>query len=137
MPLTRENVTVASRVMLPAYALFFGTVGLSLLLTPQERLRQTPAFKYADRVIDLDVWGLCFLALAGGLFLALALHHRNLYRGMLGAAIVWMLAYATMTAVAAFNGQTTYAAWAWPTFVAVACWASLVSITSREVGPPA
>lgn len=132
MPLTRTNITAASRVMLPTYALFFGAVGLSLVATPQARLHRTPAFEYADRWVDLTLWGTGYLAVAVALVLALALRNRRGYRTALAAGFVWMIGWAILTLLAAFNGAATYSAWIWPAFIAVACWASLVSLAAGE-----
>lgn len=134
--LYRSTITAASRVMLPTYALFFAGVGFSLILTPESRLRQTPTFRYLDTIADLTWWGAGFLAVAGGMLLCLLRHRRTWYQRLLAVAIVWMTGYTVMTAIAAFNGQTSFAAWTWPAFVAIACWASLRSITSGETGEP-
>ena len=136
MPLTRDRVTAASRVMLPAYAVFFAVIGSSLLFTPEPRLLATPAFHYADELADLSLWGLGFLAVAAGMTVAMVVGSRALFQYLLAAMIVWMGGFALMTLAAAFYGQATYAAWAWPAFVAVACWASLVSLSSGEIGEP-
>lgn len=132
MPLERANVTAASRCMLPTYPAFFGTVGLGLLLTPTTRLTETPAFAYANRVVDIHLWGTGFLILAIGFIATLALHRRRPYKLALGVAIVWMTLWAAVTVGAAFNDLASFTAWAWPAFIARACWASLISLEARE-----
>ena len=132
MPLDRAHVTTASRVMLPAYPVFFTGVGLSLTLTPEDRLKATPAFDYADRLIDLDVLGGGFLALAAAFVVALLIRRRSLYQQMLSVAVVWMTAYAALMLVSALDGRASFSAWTWPGFIALACWASLRSLAVRE-----
>lgn len=132
MPLTRTNVTAASRVMLPTYAVFFGIVGLGLVATPESRLHRTPAFAYADRWVDLTLWGAGYLVIAVALVVALALRSRRGYRSALSAGFVWMIGWAVLTLLAALQGDASYSAWIWPAFVAVACWASLVSLAAGE-----
>lgn len=134
--LSRTTVTAASRIMLPTYVAFFAVVGLAMILTPQHRLHQTPAFAAADRVADLDLWGAGYTAIAAAMLLALVIARRSIYRAALAVAIVWMLAWACVTVTAAFHDLGGFAAWAWPAFVARACWASLVSLTTGEVGEP-
>ena len=132
MPLDRAHITTASRLMLPVYALFFAGVGLSLTLTPQPRLRQTPAFAYADRLLDLDWWGAGYLVVALALTLALVLRHRATYRAALAVGCVWMAGWAVLVAVSAWEGQASFAAWTWPAFVALASYATLRSLAVRE-----
>ena len=133
MPLTRATVTVASRIMLPTYAMFFAGVGLSLILTPGERLVQTPAFLYADRLISLTWWGIGYLVLAVVMLWAMAVHSRMAYRYALSAAFVWMASWAALSFAAALDGgQASFSAWTWPAFVAVACWATLASLAAGE-----
>lgn len=133
MTLTRHTVTVASRVMLPLYPLFAIGVGLSFILTPRPRLVASPALAYADGFVDLQLWGIGFLAVAGILGLALFTHHRRTYQGALAVMAVWMSFYAATLLVAALKGGATYSAWTWPAFVTAACIASLTSLESREM----
>ena len=132
MPLTRQNVTVASRVMLPTYVAFFLGVGLSLSLTPQDRLRLTPSFAYADRVVDLRLWGVGFLAVAVFLALAMLMRSRSAYRAGLSVACLWMAVWAIVLALSAFDASASFSAWTWPAFVALACYATLRSLSEGE-----
>ena len=132
MPLTRSSVTVASRVMLPVYVGFFASVGLSLLLTPVARLRQTPAFDYAAEVVALEAWGVGSLAVAATLVAGLAASSRRVFRAGLSVGFLWMLGWAVVCVVAAFEGSATFSAWTWPAFIAAACWATLRSLAAGE-----
>jgi 4-amino-4-deoxy-L-arabinose transferase-like glycosyltransferase len=131
MPLTRDNVTAASRRMLPTYPCFFGAIGLGLLLTPLDRLLQTPTFHYANDLISIRLWGAGFLALAAVFIAALLTHTRKTYQYALGVAIGWMTLWAVVAAASATD-LGSFTAWAWPAFIARACWASLVSLETRE-----
>lgn len=135
--LTKQTVTVASRRMLRRYPVFFAVVGCSLLFTSEDRLLDTPAFAYADTLVDLRAWGAAFAAL--GVSLALCwwkFGHRGWYARLLSIAAVWMYLFAAATFFAAIFGRATFAAWAWAWVIAEACLASLESITSRETGEP-
>lgn len=132
MPLTRTNVTAASRRMLPTYPLFFGLIGVGLLVTPLPRLLATPAFSYAHDVVSIRAWAAAFLALAVAFAFCLIVGDRRAYQLALGAAIVWMTLWTIATIAAAFADLASFTAWAWPAFVARACWASLVSLESQE-----
>lgn len=133
MTLTRHNVTAASRVMLPLYPLFALAVGLSFTITPRPRLVASPALAYANEFVDLQLWGIGFLAVAAILTVALLAHHRRTYQGALAVMAVWMSFYTATLLVAALKGGATYSAWTWPAFVTAACIASLTSLESREV----
>lgn len=132
MPLTKTNVTAASRRMLPTYPIFFATIGLGLLLTSHDRLIQTPTFHYADTFVSIRYWGAGFLALSLAFLAALALRRRRGYQIALTVAIVWMSLWAAVTAASTLTSPSSFTAWAWPAFIARACWASLVSLETRE-----
>lgn len=132
MPLTPDSVTRASRTMLPTYPAFFAIIGLGLALTPERRLIQTPAFRYADQLVDITWWGAGFLVLAVAFIAALIAHRRRAFQLALGVGVVWMSLWAVVTAFAALQDVASFSAWAWSAFVARACWASLVSLESRE-----
>lgn len=132
MPLTRTNVTAASRRMLPTYPLFFGIIGLGLTFTSVDRLIETPAFAYANDFGSIRWWGVGFLVLTVVFTACLLLRRRKGYQLALGAAIVWMGIWALVTLGSAFYDVASFTAWAWPAFVARACWATLVSLEVRE-----
>jgi hypothetical protein len=129
--LTRDNVTAASRRMLPTYPAFFAVIGFGLALTPTARLVQTPTFDYANRLIPINWWGYGFLTLAVVFTACLLTHNRRAYELALGCGIAWMTMWAVGTVASAFYDLASFTAWAWPAFVARACWASLISL---EVG---
>lgn len=133
MPLTRATVTIASRVMLPAYPVFAAIVGFSFVTTPRERIEATASLRYADQVVPLPLWGGAFVAVAALLAVALAAHSRRLYQAVLGLMAVWMLIYSFVLIGSALYGLASWSAWAWPSFIACACWASLLSLESKEL----
>lgn len=132
MPLTRANVTAASRIMLPTYPVFFASIAAGLLFTPLDRLVATPAWRFADQLVSLRLWGVGFGAVALGMAIAMLTHHRHRYKVALGVAVVWMTLWAGILASAFLFGDTSPFAWTWPAFVARACYASLVSLETRE-----
>lgn len=132
MPLDKAHITAASQRMLPSYPVFFGVVGAGLLLTPLHRLTQTPSFNYANSLFSIRWWGAGFLALAIAFIGALIAHRRKPYQIALGVAIAWMTLWSIVTATAALVDLSSFTAWVWPAFIARACWASLVSLETRE-----
>lgn len=133
MPLDRAHVTVASRIMLPAYPLFAAGIGLSLILTPLDRLSETPAFRYVAELAPLRLWGAVFLTVAAVLVVALLVRRRPAYVLGLSLMCMWMLGWAGLLVASAIKEESSWSAWTWPLFVAVACYASLASLLSREV----
>ena len=132
MPLDRAHVTAASRVMLPTYPAFFGILGAGLVFTPTGRLTATPVFRYVDdHLLDIHLWGVGFLLLAAAFAAALLTHRRRVYQLALGCAIGWMSLWTVLAAASAAE-TGSFTAWAWPAFVGVACWASLVSLETKE-----
>lgn len=133
MPLDRAHVTVASRIMLPTYPLFVGSVGLSMTLTPLDRLLETPAFAYAADLAPLRLWGAGFLAVAAILIAGLLVHRRSTYVAGLAVMVTWMGGWTALLALSAINGDSSPSAWTWPAFVAVAGFATMSSLFAREV----
>lgn len=70
--MTKDNVTAASRVMLPTYSILFGTIGLLLVFQDSERTANQ-AFAVARSFFEpfalgplssMQMWGIAFLAVA-------------------------------------------------------------------------
>lgn len=132
MTLDRANVTRASRVMLPAYPLFFTAFSLALLLTPPEVMRATPSFRTAAGIMPLQTWGIILLGVALFQFAALAVRRRTMYLAALSVGLVCMGLWALVFAYAAARGGAPWSAPIWPAFIAVACYATMRSLESRE-----
>ena len=133
MALTRDSVTVASRIMLPAYVVLFAGLGLNYTLTPEPRLRLTPSLDYAARLMPLSAWGWLFLIVAALMVAALLSHRRGLYRYALLLCALAMAVWAVSAALAALESSATPLGWLWPGFVVACCLASYRSLTVREV----
>lgn len=133
MPLDRTHVTVASRVMLPTYPLFFTAFGLTLLLTPRPVMQATPSFRYAANIMPLHTWGTLLVAVALLQTVALLINRREWFMGSLGVALASMLVWTAVFTLAAIYGGAPWSAPVWPGFVAIGCWASLRSLSTREV----
>lgn len=132
MPLTRATVTIASRVMLPVDLVFFAIVAVSFLTTPLDRLRATPGLEYVDDVSGIRFVGCIFAAAALLLAAAMLRQNRKLAQMVLGGSAAWLAIFAVAMVGAAVFDQASWSAWAWPAYVASACWASLLSLESRE-----
>lgn len=131
-PLTRPNVTAASRIMLPAYPVLMAVIGLNYLATPSARLARTPSLAYADSLLPLEGWGALFLGIAGLMVAALLLHRREWYLYALSLTVVTQAVWAVVF-LAAIPAGASPSAWVWPAFVAVACAASWRSLARGEV----
>jgi hypothetical protein len=132
MPLNRDTVTRASRIMLPAYVAFFAGIGLNYIATPDTRLRASPALGYAATLMPLPAWGGLFLAAAALMAVALIAQRRTLYRYALLLCGISMTVWTVAMAVAALYSATTPGAWLWPGFVVAACAASYRSLSTGE-----
>lgn len=133
MPLDRAHVTVASRVMLPAYPLFMGALGVSFVVAPDRILLKTPTFNFADRLAPLPLWGVMFLLAAAGMTLALLIHRRAAYQAAIVVAFGAMGWWTILTFASTVAGDASPTAALWPAFVSVALYATYQSLVSREV----
>lgn len=128
MPLTRAFVTAASRVMLPTYPPFALYIGLVYATDPLGRLEGSSAFP----LLPTALWGAGFIAAGTVLVAALVVRRRSLYVLALAPLLVWLLVWAGALAWNAVFGDGSFSAPAFPAFVAVACWATMISLQSRE-----
>src|SRR5690348_15692484 len=114
MPLDRAHITVASRVMLPVYPIFSALFGLGLLLTPRDRMLQTPVFQTADHVAPLPTWGVLFLVVAALQVSAMVAKTRPRYTLALGLLIVLMGVWTVVFIASALHDQAPWTSPLWP-----------------------
>lgn len=131
MPLTRDTVTAASRIMLPTYPVFFGLTGINYVVNA-DRLADSPGLRFLDSVIPMPGWGLLFLAAATLMVYALLQHRRVVYRYALWLCLVASALFAGGLAFAVIFGGASFSAPLWPAFVATCCWATERSLATRE-----
>lgn len=131
MPLTRDNVTAASRIMLPAYVVLFALLGINYLFA-DHTAAASPALAYVDNLMALTTWGGVFLGCSVLMLVALIRHGRTLYRFALRFCAVSMAVWAGMIAAASLSGDATPFAAVWAAFVATACMASDRSLRAGE-----
>lgn len=131
MPLDRQHVTTASRIMLPTYVAFFGLLGLNYL-TAEDTALANPALAFANDVMPLPIWGGLFIACAFVMFCALVTKRRLLYRWALRMCGLSMLFWAGVILWASLDEAATPFAAAWAGFVATACYATDRSLATRE-----
>ena len=132
MPLTRDSVTAASRVMLPTYVVFFALLGMNYTITGT-RLLESPALEYADRILPLPAWGCMFLTMSAVMAVALMQRERLWFRFALWLAIVCLGVWAVVFLLAAILTDASPTAATWPAFAAIACFASDRSLLKGEV----
>lgn len=130
MPLDREHITSASRVMLPSYAIFIGGLGIGYIAG--YRIGQNPMLKYADHIMPLEVWGGVFVACSLTMTAALILHRRLLYQYALMMCAVSMFIWMLVAIVGIFSQPITFTAPLWPGLVMQACRASNRSLFRGE-----
>lgn len=126
--LSRATVTVASRVMLPAYPTLALYIGVVYATDPGARLSGSSAFPF----LPTPVWGAGFVVAGVALTVALLAGRRTLYLLALAPLLVWLLVWAVALGVNAVTSDGSFSAPAFPAFTAVACWASMLSLNSRE-----
>lgn len=132
MPLTRANVTVASRVMLPAYPILAAAVGLNYLVAGDRLLEVGVIYRVADKIVPLHWWGLMFLIVALAQAFALVSRSRLAYELALALMAGAMVTWGSVGLLAAAREGGSWTAALWPGFVAVACIASFRSLNERE-----
>ena len=129
----RNELTPATTIMVPAYAVFFGWIGLSHLITPLARLLLTPGLRRFHDQVDLRIWGAIFLFVAGCLVFAMVrpgsprARPAASYVLLMGAIVmgVWML---FLIGASAF-GQASLGAGAYAFLPMMACYASYRAVT--------
>lgn len=132
MPLTRSNVTAASRVMLPTYCALFAILGINYMTTGS-RLLESPALEFASQALPLPAWGAMFLAASGVMVTALMQHERTWFRFALWLGITCLGVWSLIFLGAAIWSDASPSAWVWPAFASVACFASDRSLLKGEV----
>lgn len=133
VPLDRANMTAASRVMLPAYVVFFSWVGITYLFTPRERLNDSPTLRYTNTVVDLRALGILLLAAGVLMLVALLTGSRDVSRYALTLAGICHAIIFVVFLFASIKAGASPAAAAWPFLGAAACTASYRSVTHHEV----
>lgn len=132
MPLTRDTITIASRLMLPTYCAFFALLGINYVTTPRSIVDASPALAFADAIMPLPAWGGLFLTCSVVMLGALIAHRRILFRLALRICALSMMLWAVIIGGASLSGDATPLAFIWPAFPAVACIASDRSLAARE-----
>lgn len=132
--LTRENVTAASRIMLPAYTVHAFWFGLVYALDPGGRLSRAPGLAAARYIgVPFEIWGAMILIVAILLTIALTQHRRQLAVFALYCYLVifgwWALIYGWS---AFLNESTSLGGAAWPFLGACACGASGRSLSRGD-----
>lgn len=129
----RDEVTPATRIMVPAYAIFFGWIGLSHVLTPLQKLLLTPGLRHTQPIIDLRIWGGLFLVISAGL--VFAMFRPGSGRARPTAAYVLLLAVISMgfwmvfLIGASFFGEASPGAGAYAFLPMTACYATYRTLT--------
>lgn len=133
MPLDRDELTVASRVMLPTYAALCALFGVVFVLDPQGRLSRAPSLDLARDWLPLWAWGALWLGLAAAMEAARRVGSRHAFLLGLGLCMGSWIAWGGVLEGAVFvNDDVSFLAGVLPWFVARACWASLRSLLAKE-----
>lgn len=133
MPLDRHHVTVASRIMLPVYVVFFAALGVNYTFAPIGRLVESPGLAYAHSLAPLRAWGCVFLLACLTMLAALLTKRREWFRFALALCGLTMGIFSVVMGIAIFAGEASATGWTWPLFVVAACIASYRSLTVGEV----
>lgn len=134
--LRRSEVTSATVIMLPAYVGLFLWIGTAYVVTPLDRLENSPALNYANQVADIRAWGFLFLSCAAGMVYAILAGGRGLSRYVLLLGMISLVVWAVLFVMAAIKGGASPGAGAWPSLAACACFASYRSLTRSERSNP-
>lgn len=133
MPLDRAHVTIASRLMLPAYTVLNAAFAGMFLLDPQQRLQAAPSLDHARSWMPIDRWGLAWFALAALMVTALIVQHRPTFVAALSInTAVWFTWGLVVETAVLTQPNVTPLAGVLPWFVATASFASMLSLLSGE-----
>lgn len=129
----RDEVTPATRIMVPAYAIFFGWIGLSHVLTPLQKLLLTPGLRHTQPLVDLRIWGAIFLSISAALVFAMI--RPGSHKARPTAAYVLLVAVITMgiwmffLIGASIFGEASIGAGAYAFLPMSACYATYRALT--------
>ena len=131
--LTRETVTVASRIMLPAYAIAFAAVGLLFIFQAASRT-SAPVFDVPKLLLPMGGWGVMFLAVACVETFSLVLNRRSLYLRCLIIGSGFTAFWSVVIAASAFRSEfVSFTSAVFVALCAVAQVASARSVARGEV----
>lgn len=133
-PLTRDHMTRSLRIMVWVYPTFGLVYGYLLFTTPQRELKVSEAFVFADRFMDLGLWGILYLVV-GIVQVGLLLTGRR--AGYVLALSVFFIGMAIWTVV--FAGAVVHTgavpmAPMWPAFLCISTVAAMKSLVAQETG---
>lgn len=133
MTLTRATVTAASRIMLPVDAILSAWIGAAWALQSDARTA-IPSLYALRHVWPISATGAVLVILAVAVTVGLLLHNRAITAMALGASVVAYVFLAVAISWSLAGGQVaSWSAPAWPLYVAVAHFASLVSLAQYEL----
>lgn len=124
MSLTRQNARAATRLRLPALALFAAWIGGLYATDPGGRLIGLPAFPF----FPAQVWGIGFIVVSVLLAGALLRHRRHPFVFTLAVMMVWLVLWAGSLIASAIAGDATFTGWAFPALIALFCYAEMVDL---------
>lgn len=131
MPLDRRHVTVAQRVMIPVNTAAATLFALAYLTTA-DRLREAPTYAAIDKIIPLFFQGIGYACIALILFAGMWTKKRELFVAGLAWMMSWTVILSGMLVYAWYQHQVTILAWVFPAYMSAACWASMLSLITRE-----
>lgn len=132
MPLTRDSVTVAQRVMTVVHVLLAGHIGWAYTFKTDNLRDNSAAYADVDRLLPLVIQGVGFLGIATMLGVAMLLHSRQVYVVGLAWMTLWVAVLVVALGLASARGEATVVAFDFPAYVVCGCWASMLSLVARE-----
>jgi len=130
--LRRDQVTKASEIMLPVYAIFCAYQAIVWgRLTPEE-IESNIGLQYADDWMPAILWSACFAVAAISQGVALLLHRMETYMFGLCLQAVLFAVLGIVLAKGVFDTSVTYSAPAWPFFAVVCTFATIRSLRHQE-----
>jgi hypothetical protein len=136
MPIKRDSVTIASKIMIPAYVLLTFGLGFVYLVDPLNNIDQDKPLVIPRTVMggDMEPWGILFLVLSLVMCLTLWRGSRlALCFGLCACAVTFLLWSVLYVASCYTDPLAPATAPMYPAFVATACVASTYSLLRREV----
>lgn len=135
MPLTRANVTRASRIMLPAHAIVSAGIGAAWFIQDDVRTRIPALYSLRD-IWPIQATGMLLLSIGILVAVAILAQRRELAAVMLLAGALAYTFLAVVIAVSVASHPGSYSAPLWPLYIAAAHLASALSLASDEYTDP-
>lgn len=132
-PLTWDEISTPSKIMLPSYLGLFMVMGFDLTFLSLSDLFISPGVRYlAEFPASVRGWGVLFLIAGVVMVIAIGLRHRTLMRYALWWGAICLFVWALIFLKASIDDRVAPGTWAPWLVLAAACFASERSLLKGD-----